>query len=168
MLNLRIYPDPILKEVAKEVEVVDNDIKLLVSNLYDTMRKYNGIGLAAPQIGINKRVCVIEFNNQSYTLINPIILEQRGSMVSTEGCLSFPSVMLTHERPEYIKVESLNLDNNIVTYEVQGLYAHAFSHEIDHLNGITFIDFLSNLKKDYIKRKMLKIKRKYLKVTKRK
>lgn len=160
MINLKIYPDAILKEKAKEVESVDDDIKSLVSELFNTMRKYGGVGLAAPQIGVSKRVCVIELNNQSYTLINPIILEKRGSMVSTEGCLSFPGVMLTHDRPEYIKVESLDFENNLVTYEVQGLYANIFSHEIDHLDGILFIDFLSNLKRDYIKRKMIKTKRK--------
>lgn len=157
--NLKFYPDPVLKKVAIEVDEVNEEIKSLVSELFDTMRRYQGAGLAAPQIGISKRICIIEYNNLSYTLINPTILEKRGSMVSTEGCLSFPGIVLTHERPEYIKVESLDLDNKKVIYEVQGIYAHIFSHEIDHLDGITFIDDLSNLKRDYIKRKMMKIKR---------
>lgn len=160
-MELKFYPNPILREPTKEIVTVDEDVKSLIANLYSIMRKYRGFGLAAPQIGVSKKVAVVEVDNKSYTLINPVVVDQWNLTISSEGCLSFPSIMINHVRPTGIKVKSLDLEGKEVEYTVEGMLAKAFSHEIDHLNNILFVDELSSIKKDVIRRKIIKLERKY-------
>ena len=160
-MELKFYPNSILRKETEKVITIDDDIKSLVANLYNVMRKYGGIGLAAPQIGVSKKVAVVEVDGKSITLINPEIVKADNTSVKVEGCLSFPTVNISHIRPEYIKVKSLDLNGKEVEYEAEGLAARAIDHEIDHLKNVLFIDYLSNLKKDVIKRKMIKFSKRY-------
>lgn len=140
--NLRYGNDEILKKRAREVEVIDDRIKELAQDMMDTMHKYDGVGLAAPQVGILKRVIVIDLyeENTQYMLVNPIIKKEKGEQVVDEGCLSFPNQYGKVKRPKSIVVEALDLDGKKVVIKAKDLLAQALSHEIDHLNGEVFIN----------------------------
>ena len=140
--NLRYGNDEILKKRAREVEVIDDRIKELAQDMMDTMHKYDGVGLAAPQVGILKRVIVIDLyeENTQYMLVNPIIKKEKGEQVVDEGCLSFPNQYGKVKRPKSVVVEALDLDGKKVVIKAKDLLAQALSHEIDHLNGEVFIN----------------------------
>ena len=112
----------------------------LIEDMKETMYKEDGVGLAAPQVGILKRIAVIDVGEGPITIINPEIIEQKGSYIDIEGCLSIPGRQGEVERPEWVKVKALNEKGEEVIYEGEGLLARAFCHEIDHLDGILFID----------------------------
>lgn len=134
--------DPVLRKQSRVVEQVDDKIKVLVDDMIETMYEADGVGLAAPQIGILKRVIVLDIYDDTgvKVLINPEILEAKGEQVDIEGCLSIPGESGMVKRPAFVKVTGLNRDGDQVTYEATELLARAFCHEIDHLNGVLFTD----------------------------
>lgn len=141
--RIREEGDEILKKVSKPVEVVDEKIRQLVQDMFETMYKFNGVGLAAVQVGLLKRILVIHIDYEKekpVILINPEIKKQKGSQTCDEGCLSFPNKYAKVERPEEIVVEGLDENGKKITVKGKGLLAQALSHEIDHLNGEVFID----------------------------
>lgn len=140
---VREYGDEILIKKSKEVEVVDEKIRTLVDDMIETLHRYNGVGLAAPQIGVLKRVIVIDIYEEGtdvFVLINPEIIEQKGEQTVEEGCLSFPNQYGKIIRPEEITIKALDRDGKKVKLKGKGLLAQAIAHEIDHLNGELFIN----------------------------
>lgn len=140
--NLRLEGDEILKKHSREIEVIDDKIKQLAADMFDTMHKYDGVGLAGPQIGILKRIIVIDLYEPEtqYVLINPVIIKTKGVQEVEEGCLSFPNKFGLVKRPKEIEVVGLDLDGKKVRIIGKDLLAQALSHEIDHLNGEVFVD----------------------------
>lgn len=141
--TIREEKDEILKKVSKPVEKVDDKIRTLVQDMIETMHKYNGVGLAAVQVGILKRVLVVHIDyekEEPIVLINPEIIKQKGAQTCEEGCLSFPNKFAKVVRPEEITVEGLDENGKKIKITGKGLLAQALSHEIDHLNGEVFID----------------------------
>ena len=159
--NIITVPDPLLKSVSKPVDKINNEIKILINDMFETMYNAPGIGLAAVQIGIPLRVVVIDISKgdekKPYFFINPNII-WRSDKTSTyeEGCLSIPNQFAEIERPESCRVEYLDLNNKKKEIEANGLLSTCIQHEIDHLNGVLFIDYLSKLKKNMIIKKVTK------------
>jgi peptide deformylase len=156
-----LYPDPVLLTPTQWVERVDDEISTLVRDMIDTMHAAPGIGLAANQVGIGKRICVVDLSvgeqpDELYVLINPRILEASGSEVAEEGCLSFPDVHLDIGRPFSATVEAENLEGTTFRVSAQGLLARAMQHEIEHLEGRVFLQNLSPLKRELVKRQIKK------------
>ena len=156
VFEIKKFPDPVLKKISKPVEVFDDELEYFVNELFRTMRVHDGVGLAAPQVGISKQVAVVEYEEKSYVLINPKILEQKGSQEGEEGCLSFPGIYANVTRPEWVKIETYDTKGEKHIIEGEGYVARAFLHEMDHLSGKLFVDYLSNLKKNAIKNKISK------------
>ena len=140
--NLRYGNDEILKKRAKEIDKIDDRIKILAEDMLDTMHKYDGVGLAGPQVGILKRIIVIDLyeENTQYILINPVIKKSKGEQIVEEGCLSFPNQFGKVKRPKVVIVEALDINGKKVRIEGKDLLAQALCHEVDHLNGEVFID----------------------------
>ena len=139
--TLRLEGDEILKKRSREIEVIDDRIRELAEDMFDTMHKFDGLGLAAVQVGILKRIIVIDLydNVSKFVLINPEIIEKSKETTEVqEGCLSFPNQFGLVERAVKVKVRALDLDGKKVTLEAEGLLAQTLQHEIDHLNGETF------------------------------
>lgn len=140
--EIRLNGDEILRKTAREVEEVDDRIKELLQDMVETMHKYNGVGLAGPQVGILKRVIVIDLYDGSkpLMLVNPKIVKVKGTQEVEEGCLSFPNEYAKMVRPKEVVVEALNEEGKKVKIVGKDLLAQALAHEIDHLNGILFVD----------------------------
>lgn len=138
--NIRKYGDEILRKKSRKVDNIDDRIITIINDMEETLYSANGVGLAAPQIGILKRIVVIDVGDGIIKLINPEIIETEGSYVDVEGCLSIPGRQEKVERPYRVKVKALNEKGEEVTIEGKELLARAFCHEIDHLNGILYID----------------------------
>ena len=140
--EIRLSGDEILRKTAREVEEVDDRIKELLQDMLETMHKYNGVGLAGPQVGILKRVIVIDLydGNKPLLLVNPKIIKAKGEQEVEEGCLSFPNEYAKIIRPKEVVVEALNEEGKKVKIVGKDLLAQALSHEIDHLNGVLFVD----------------------------
>ena len=140
--NLRYDGDMILYKESKRVEVFDEHLKQMVEDMFETMYKYNGVGLAAPQIGILKRVLVIDTGEEGEKLemINPTITKLEKEVILSEGCLSFPNVFGNVRRYNYTEAEYMTKTGEKKTIKAEGLLAQAIQHEIDHLNGVLFID----------------------------
>lgn len=140
--NIREDGDEILRKKSREVEVVDDKIREILEDMVETMHKYNGVGLAAPQIGLLKRLIVIDLYDDKgpIKLVNPEIVKEKGTQEVEEGCLSFPNKFAKIIRPEEVTVKALNENGKTVKISAKGLLAQALSHEIDHLNGILFVD----------------------------
>jgi len=138
--NLRYEDDEILKKRAREIEVIDEKIKELATDMMETMYKWDGVGLAAQQVGVLKRLIVIDLGEEGtqFTLINPVLVKQKGTQEVDEGCLSFPNKYGKVERPKEVVVEALDIDGCKVKLKAKDLLAQALCHEIDHLNGIVF------------------------------
>ncbi len=134
--------NPVLREKSKTVKKVDNYICRLLDDMLETMRHADGIGLAAPQVGVLRRVVVIEHEETIYDLINPEIIQAEGAITDVEGCLSIPGRAGMVERPEKVTVRAMGRDGQMHTYSGEGLLARAFCHEIDHLNGRLYIDIM--------------------------
>jgi|AntRauTorcE11897_2_1112592.scaffolds.fasta_scaffold00009_7 peptide deformylase len=157
--DLVLYPNDVLIQPTIEVEATSEDTHALVQDLVDTMHNAKGVGLAAPQVGESKRVCIVEFEDELHVLVNPRILEWEGTPeADEEGCLSFPGVYTPVERSPKIRVKYQTPEGDDIDREVEGFLARAFQHEIDHLNGVLFIDRMSALRK----RMALKKYRKFL------
>ena len=161
VLKILIFPDQRLRTVAKEVLVIDGEIKTLVSNLLETMYEGNGIGLSATQVNIHKRILVVDITDEKdspLVLINPKIkVLNKEEKIYSEGCLSVPGFFEEVSRPSEINITALNIEGERFTIMATDLLAVAVQHEMDHLDGKIFVDFLSNLKRQTIKRKLLKI-----------
>ena len=140
--NIREYGDEILTKKSKTIEEIDEKIQILIDDMIETLHKYNGYGLAAPQIGILKRLVVIDLydGHDVLVLINPVIIKTKGEQTVEEGCLSFPNQYAKMIRPEEVVVEALNENGEKVKIKAKGLLAQALCHEIDHLEGILFVD----------------------------
>ena len=142
--NLRYGKDEILKKVSKPIEVIDEKIKQLAEDMMETMHKYDGLGLAGPQIGVLKRIVVIDLYEEGtqFVLINPVIVKQKGEQIVDEGCLSFPEQFAKVRRPKEVTVEALDLSGKKIKLVGRDLLAQALCHEIDHLNGEVFINIV--------------------------
>ncbi len=138
--NIRTYGDEILRKKSRSIDVVNDRIKTLIKDMFETMYEADGVGLAAPQVGILKRVVVIDVGEGPIALINPEIIEQGGKYIDVEGCLSVPGEQGEVERPEKIKVKALNEEGKEIILEAEELFARAICHEVDHLNGVLFVD----------------------------
>jgi len=160
ILNILKYPDQRLYTIANEVKVVNSEIKMLISDMAETMYSAPGIGLAATQVDVHQRIIVIDISedkNNLLVLINPRLLEKRGEEINQEGCLSVPEVFEKVKRAEWVKVSALDENGRKFELEAEGLLAVCIQHEVDHLLGKVFVDYLSNLKKDRIKKKLIKL-----------
>ncbi|HEV2495792.1 MAG TPA: peptide deformylase [Terriglobia bacterium] len=156
------YGQEVLEKTAEPVTDFGPELEKLVADMFETMYAANGVGLAAPQIGISKRLCVIdtavgEDPEQKLVLANPVIVLTEGKQAQEEGCLSLPEFRANTTRPMKATVRAQDVHGNEFTMSGEGLLARAFCHEIDHLNGILFINHLSMLKRDSIKRKVRKL-----------
>lgn len=150
LLRLHLLGSPVLRERSAPVAEVDAEVRQLVDDLFETMVAAEGIGLAANQVGIARRVAVVAVEGTRVAMINPVIAESSGSESAEEGCLSIPEVYGQVTRPGHIVLEALDREGAPVRVEADGLLARAIQHEIDHLDGVLFVDHLS-----LIKRKML-------------
>jgi len=160
ILNILKYPDERLYKVAREVKVVNKEIKTLISNMAETMYEAPGIGLAATQVDFHQRIIIIDISedkNNLLVLINPILLESKGEEINQEGCLSVPEVFEKVKRAEWIKISAIDINGKKFELEADGLLAVCIQHEMDHLEGKVFVDYLSNLKKNRIKKKLIKM-----------
>ena len=161
-LDILYFPDPRLRNVAQPVEQVDDEIRRLVDDMLETMYAAPGIGLAANQVNIDKRVVVIDVSeekDQPLCLINPEILKLEGIEEMEEGCLSVPGIYETVQRADKIRFRALDRDGNAYESEADGLLAVCVQHEIDHLDGKLFVDYLSQLKRTRIRKKLEKEQR---------
>lgn len=161
-LNVLHYPDPNLRTVARPVTMVDDSIRKLAADMLETMYAENGIGLAATQVDVQQRVIVIDLSperNSPLCLVNPEIIAKNGSCEMEEGCLSVPDYFDVVERADHIRFRYLDLDGEAVETEAEGLLAVCVQHEIDHLDGRLFIDYLSGLKRKRLQKKLEKRKK---------
>ncbi|GAB2181193.1 peptide deformylase [Denitratisoma sp. agr-D3] len=159
LLPILRYPDPRLHTVAAPVTEVDEEIRRLAADMAETMYEAPGIGLAATQVNVHKRVIVIDVSedrSQLLTLINPELLSASGTEEGEEGCLSVPGIYETVQRAERVKVRALGLDGKPFELEADGLLAVCIQHEMDHLIGKVFVQYLSSLKQSRIKGKLAK------------
>lgn len=140
--KVRLEDDEILRKKTRKVEVIDEKIQELIDDMIETMHSQDGVGLAAPQVGILKKVVVIDLYDDKgpYVLINPEIIKEKGEQEVEEGCLSFPNKFAKVKRPAEVTVKALNRDGKEYKLKGKGLLAQAISHELDHLEGILFID----------------------------
>jgi peptide deformylase len=162
LLSILEYPDRRLRQTAAPVARVDSAVQQLVADLLETMYAANGVGLAAVQVNVPWRVLVIDLSktrDQPLVLINPEVLESSGKAPTEEGCLSVPGIYEKVERPQQIRVQALGRDGEAVDFKAEGLLAVAIQHEIDHLDGKVFLDYLSPLKRELIRKRLDKERR---------
>jgi peptide deformylase len=138
--KVRVMGDDVLRKKCKEVKEVNERTKVLIDDMFDTMYEENGVGLAAPQVGILKRIVVIDIGDEPLVFINPVILETSGEQTGDEGCLSLPGKSGTVTRPNYVKVRAFDEEMNEFELEGTELLARAICHECDHLDGILYVD----------------------------
>lgn len=165
ILSILHYPDPRLRNKAMPVAQVDDTIRNLVDDMFETMYQAPGIGLAAPQVNVSKRVIVIDISedrNAPLCLINPQIVHQEGVETMEEGCLSVPGIYEPVERARQIRVRALGRDGKPFEMAVDDILAVCIQHEIDHLEGKLFVDYLSELKRQRIRKKLDKLRRQTL------
>lgn len=161
-LPIITLPDPLLRQASASIETIDEEVKRLVKDMYETMYAAPGIGLAAVQVGVPRRLLVLDVADEDekprpITMINPVILEASGDLrTHEEGCLSIPDFKLDVDRPDWVRVRYLDADGKETELRTDGLLATAIQHEIDHLNGKMIIDFLSRLKRDIVVRRFKK------------
>lgn len=148
--DLHLLGSPALRARAVEIPEVDDELRALIDDLFETMAAAGGVGLAANQIGVTLRVAVIDADGQTFAMINPRIVESSGRDVKEEGCLSIPDAFAEVSRPEHIVLEAQNESGELFRLEAGGLAARAVQHELDHLDGVLFIDHLSPLKRQLL------------------
>ena len=158
------YPDPVLAKPGVPITVFDAKLRTLVDEMFESMYAAQGIGLAAPQISISQRLTVIDCSfkknpEEKIVLINPEIIDREGKQVEEEGCLSLPDIREKVQRAAWVKVKAQNVDGEWFEVEGEELLARAMQHEIDHLDGVLFIDRLSRLKRDLVLRKIKKMQK---------
>lgn len=162
-LEILEFPDPRLRTIAKPVETIDDNLRQLVADMFETMYQAPGIGLAATQVNHHIQLLVMDISEQKdqpICLINPEIIEKEGMQLHEEGCLSVPGQYAKVERAEAIKVKALNLEGESFELEADGLLAVCTQHEMDHLIGKLFVDYLSPMKKARLKKKLEKQRKK--------
>ena len=156
------FPDPILQQVSEPVTVFDKELSRLVDDMFESMYDAHGIGLAAPQIGVNKRITVIDLSNKAnpeekLVIINPEIIHREGKQFSEEGCLSLPEIREKVSRAAKVRIKAQNVKGEWFEMEAEELLSRCFQHEIDHLDGILFLFRISGLKRDLLLRKIRKL-----------
>lgn len=156
-LKLRKYGDPILRKKAKRVEKISYEERDLLSYMVRIMSENEGVGLAAPQIGMDKRIIIADIGKELSKIINPQILEGEGENSLSEGCLSLPEIFIPVNRANKIKIEGLSEDKKLLRLTIEGFLARIIQHEIDHLNGVLIIDYATLVKKEKIKNNLEKI-----------
>jgi len=157
VLNVRLYGDPVLRRVAEPVPAVTPELKTIIADMVDSMWHQVGIGLAAPQVGISLRIVVMDDGKGGASaLINPVITDRGGAVREEEGCLSLPGIFADVERSKWVRVSAQDEAGQPVSFEAQGLRAKVIQHEIDHLDGVLFIDRVDPMVRDRIKRKIKK------------
>ncbi len=154
---VRIYGDPVLREKAKEIRAFDDSLQALVADLYDTMAAYNGVGLAANQVGVAQRVFVVDVPHEDgsrdrFAVVNPVISEKKGKQKDDEGCLSMPGITEPVERSLTLRLRGFDEHGQPIDRVAEGFLARAIQHENDHLDGVLFTDRLSPLKKTLLRR----------------
>ncbi len=160
VIPIHLLGSPILREKSDEVDQIDDEVRELVQNLFDTVHAADGVGLAANQAGIAKRIAVVELENSDpITLINPVIVEQDGTDRAEEGCLSIPEIFGEVDRSTTIVVETTTLGGERIKIEAADLGARVIQHEIDHLDGVLFLDHLSPLKRRMLLQKWKKLRK---------
>ncbi len=161
-LEILEFPDPRLRTKAKPVEAVDDALRQLVDDMFETMYAAPGIGLAATQVDVHKRLLVTDVSpdkTEPHVLINPVIVEKDGEAITEEGCLSVPGYYEEVKRAEHIRVKFLDRDGTETEMEAEGLLAVCIQHEIDHLDGKLFVDYLSEAKRQRIRKRLEKERR---------
>lgn len=167
VLTVRAFPDPVLKTRAAEVEVVDDEVRKVLADMAETMYRYNGIGLAAPQVGLSRRLIVLDVPGEDdehpgpglLYCVNPRILSREGAVSMVEGCLSFPGLEIEVKRAGRVRVAFLDGQGVERTLDADGLLAICFQHEIDHLDGIVFTDRLGPVSRRFALRDYEKMRR---------
>ena len=150
LLRLHVLGSPVLRQHSADVKVVDDEVRRLVEDMLETMDAAKGIGLAANQVGVARRVAVVDVDGDRFAMIDPRIVETEGRATAEEGCLSIPDVYADVTRPERVVIEALDADGNLYRKDASGLTARAIQHEIDHLDGILFLDHLSLIKRQML------------------
>ncbi len=156
---VRIFGDPVLREKAHEIERVDDALRALIEDMRATMKAYNGVGLAANQVGVPQRLLVVDVPGEegerlSHALVNPVVKRRVGTQSAEEGCLSIPGIWEEVTRSERIVVQALDEHGRGIELDAEGYLARAIQHEIDHLDGVLFVDRLSGLKRQFLRRSL--------------
>ena len=156
---VRIYGDPVLRQKALAVGTVDDEVRELIADMRETMKAYSGVGLAANQVGVARRVLVVDVplddqRRAKLALVNPSILARAGSETGEEGCLSIPGVWEDVTRADQIRVEALDENGKPIALDADGWLARALQHEVDHLDGVLFVDRLSALKRQFLRHQL--------------
>jgi peptide deformylase len=150
LLPLHLLGSPVLRQHSPEVKTVDDEVRRLVEDMFETMDAAKGIGLAANQVGVSRRVAVVDVDGDRFAMIDPRIIETEGQAVAEEGCLSIPDIYGDVTRPDRVVIEALDSAGNRYRKEATGLKARAIQHEIDHLDGILFLDHLSLIRRQML------------------
>jgi peptide deformylase len=162
ILAIRIYPDPILRVKCRPVAEIDARVKKLAADMVETMHAAPGVGLAAPQVGVDLRLAVVDVTigedpSHVQVLINPQVVERSGLESEVEGCLSLPGITDKVDRPQFVTVRAQDLEGRPIELKAEGFQARAICHEIDHLDGILFPDHLRGLRKERVRRQLKKL-----------
>lgn len=162
ILAIRLYPDPVLRVRTREVTRFDAGLDRLISDMIETMHAAPGVGLAAPQVGSESRVAVVDVSvgkepAELHVLVNPELLESSGSEIDVEGCLSLPGISDKVERPSRVRIRALSRQGEPFELAAEDFFARAICHEIDHLNGVLFTDHLRGLRKERVKRQLKRL-----------
>jgi peptide deformylase len=162
ILPIRIYPDPVLRVKCRDVTEFDDKLRKLAADMIETMHAAPGVGLAAPQVGRDVRLAVLDLSvgedpKQVYAIVNPEVVLREGSEIAEEGCLSLPGITDKVERPTKVVVHAFDLAGKPIEIHADEWLARAFCHEIDHLNGVLFTDYLRGLRKERVKRQLKKL-----------
>jgi len=147
LLSLHLLGSPVLRQRSADVQAVDDDVRRLIDDMFETMEAARGVGLAANQVGLARRVAVIDAEGQRFAMVNPVIVEAEGRATAEEGCLSIPEIYGDVTRAERVVLEALDREGQPFRLEAEGLTARAIQHEIDHLDGILFLDHLGLMKR---------------------
>lgn len=161
VLEIRKYPEKILKQKTIPLQTIDGNTQRLIDDMIETMHAARGVGLAANQVGISQKLCVLDLSlteNKAplIVLINPVIVERDGIVEAEEGCLSIPGYLTSLKRAEKVFIKGVNREGKDVAMEAEGLLARAIQHELDHLEGLLFIDRMSPIKREFFKRRYKK------------
>lgn len=162
ILDIVKFPHAALLKTTKPIDTVTDQTRRFNDNMFETMYHDNGCGLAANQVNVNQSIFVMDFSEDKsgqYVFINPEIIEEKGSVTDSEGCLSFPGVYVKITRPAYIKVKALDYNGNEIIHEFEGYDARCVHHEYDHLRGVTFFDHLKPMQRKMAEKKLVKRKK---------
>lgn len=162
ILPIRIYPDPVLRVKCRDVTEFDEKLRKTAADMIQTMHAAPGVGLAAPQVGLDIRLAVVDLSvgedpRQLYVIVNPEVVSREGSETAEEGCLSLPGITDKVERPTLVTVKAQDLEGKPIQIRAEDWLARAFCHEIDHLSGVLFPDYLRGLRKERVKRQLKKL-----------